>query len=267
MTTYNIGSAARVLGEPDVQDMLDDQRKARNADDPDQIFADVTKSGYDRFISEYRPFENQLIERSQTDTTLVDAVAPTVQAQTDIAQGVARRNRERFGLAETGAMRRERMRATDRAQSLNLAGGLNNARVAQQQANQTLLADLINIGQGVNRSALSGLGAAAQNAVARENQYMQDRAAYKNSRDNMFASIIGGAMSFISDVRLKDNIQFSHKHGEYDVYTWDWTEEAYEVGVTDEPTIGVIAQDILQSKPEAVLKHNSGYLMVNYGAL
>ena len=91
--------------------------------DPDQVFADVTKSDFDRFISEYRPFENQLIERSQTDTTLVDAVAPTVQAQTDIAQGVARRNRERFGLAETGAMRRERMRATDRAQSLNLAGG------------------------------------------------------------------------------------------------------------------------------------------------
>ena len=61
MTTYNIGSAGRVLGEPDVQDMLDEQRKARNVDDPDQIFADVTKAGYDRFISEYRPFENQLI--------------------------------------------------------------------------------------------------------------------------------------------------------------------------------------------------------------
>ena len=266
MTTYNIGSVARVVGEPDVQAMLD-ARKAQEPKDPDEIFADVTKSNYDRFISEYRPFENQLIERSQTDTTLVDAVAPTVQAQTDIAEGVARRNRERFGLAETGAMRRERMRSTDRAQSLNLAGGLNNARVAQQQANQTLLADLINIGQGVNRSALSGLGAAAQNAVARQNQYISDKTAYKNSRDNMFASIIGGAMSFLSDIRLKDNIEFSHKHGEYDFYTWDWTEEAYEVGVTDEPTIGVIAQDILQIKPEAVLKHNSGYLMVNYGVL
>lgn len=235
--------------------------------DPDQTFADVSQAGFDRFITSYRPFENQLIQRSQTDTSLVDSVAPTVQAQTDIAQGVAQRNRERFGLAETGAMRRERTRATSRAQSLNLAGGLNNARLAQQEANQALLADLINIGQGVNRSALSGLGAAAQNAVARQNQYTQDKTAYKNSRDNMFASIIGGAMSFLSDIRLKDNIQFSHKHGEYDVYTWDWTEEAYQVGVTDEPTIGVIAQDILQSKPEAVCQHNSGYLMVNYGVL
>ena len=235
--------------------------------DPDQTFADVSQSGFDRFITSYRPFENQLIQRSQTDTSLVDSVAPTVQAQTDIAQGVAQRNRERFGLAETGAMRRERTRATNRAQSLNLAGGLNNARLAQQEANQALLADLINIGQGVNRSALSGLGAAAQNAVARQNQYTQDKTAYKNSRDNMFASIIGGAMSFLSDIRLKDNIQFSHKHGEYDVYTWDWTEEAYQVGVTDEPTIGVIAQDILQSKPEAVCQHNSGYLLVNYGVL
>jgi len=235
--------------------------------DPDQTFADVSRSGFDRFITSYRPFENQLIQRSQTDTSLVDSVAPTVQAQTDIAQGIAQRNRERFGLAETGAMRRERTRATSRAQSLNLAGGLNNARLAQQEANQALLADLINIGQGVNRSALSGLGAAAQNAVARQNQYIQDKTAYKNSRDNMFASIIGGAMSFLSDIRLKDNIQFSHKHGEYDVYTWDWTEEAYQVGVTDEPTIGVIAQDILQSKPEAVCQHSSGYLMVNYGVL
>ena len=41
--------------------------------------------------------------------------------------------------------------ALQRQGQLGLAGGLNTARVAQRDINQTTLADLINIGQGVNK--------------------------------------------------------------------------------------------------------------------
>ena len=41
---------------------------------------------------------------------------------------------------------------------LTLAGTVNNARVAQREVNQALLSELIGIGQGVNASALAGLG-------------------------------------------------------------------------------------------------------------
>ena len=70
----------------------------------------------------------------------------------------------------------------------------------------------------------------------------------------------------LSDKRLKENIKLVDKVKGRNVYTWDWNDKAKKLGVTS-PTKGVIAQEILQSNPEAIALHESGYLMVNYGAL
>jgi len=70
----------------------------------------------------------------------------------------------------------------------------------------------------------------------------------------------------LSDKRLKENIKLVDKVKGHNVYTWDWNDTAKKLGVTS-PTKGVIAQEILQSNPEAIALHESGYLMVNYGAL
>lgn len=70
----------------------------------------------------------------------------------------------------------------------------------------------------------------------------------------------------LSDKRLKENIKLVDKVKGHNIYTWDWNDTAKKLGVTS-PTKGVIAQEILQSNPEAIALHESGYLMVNYGAL
>ena len=242
-------------------------QEAKRKKDPDYIFADVSKRQFDRYERDFKPFEIDLIERAQADTSLIDRVPEDVEQQQRIAEGVNRRNRERFGFESTQALAAERERATQRGEALNLAGGLTNARLAQLDQNQKVLGDLINIGQGLNRSSLSGLGAAAENAVARRNQYERDRVAYKNARTNMFTNILGSFIPGLSDIRLKKDIEFSHRENGYNIYTWEWTEEAIELGAGDLPKYGVLAQEVKTQKPEAVTTHGSGYLMVDYGKL
>ena len=83
------------------------------------------------------------------------------------------------------------------------------------------------------------------------------------------SSIISGIGSLFtgSDIRLKTNIQ---KIGEFSsglgVYTWDWNDTAKQLNIND-PTTGVLAQELLEYRPEFVRMQDNGYLAVNYTGL
>jgi hypothetical protein len=71
----------------------------------------------------------------------------------------------------------------------------------------------------------------------------------------------------MSDERLKENIKpIGTSENGHKLYTWDWNNKAKELGVNN-PTTGVIAQEVMKYMPEAVSKHANGYYMVNYGVL
>ena len=79
---------------------------------------------------------------------------------------------------------------------------------------------------------------------------------------------IGAAFITKSDQRLKDNIEhFDTLPSGIDMYTWTWNEEAKRIGADKYPPIGVIAQEIQKTHPEAVVTGDHGYLMVNYGKI
>ena len=109
------------------------------------------------------------------------------------------------------------------------------------------------------------MGTAAENQTARRNQFTQDKAAARNQRISLIGTLAG--LAIFSDMRLKQDIKFSHREGNYNIYTWKWSEEAKKLSKGDLPTYGVLAQEIQKQKPEAIITHGSGYLMVNYGAL
>ena len=71
-----------------------------------------------------------------------------------------------------------------------------------------------------------------------------------------------GAMQ--SDVDLKENIT---KIGELEPgigwYTWDWNDKGKAIGVESEPSEGVLAQEVLEVKPNAVVVKD-GYYAVDY---
>lgn len=93
------------------------------------------------------------------------------------------------------------------------------------------------------------------------NIYNQKQAASNNLMSGLFqlggSAAIGAGM--MSDRRLKSNI--------VRVGTHPLGIGIYEYDIFDRREFGVMAQEVLGVKPEAVLRHPSGYLMVNYGAL
>ena len=97
----------------------------------------------------------------------------------------------------------------------------------------------------------------------------RDASARKSAgRSAMMGSIIGGIIG-LSDRRLKKNIKKVGRNlAGYGYYTWEWTDEALELGAAQYGTEGVIAQEIQEVYPEAVITNlDTGYLMVNYSLL
>ena len=71
-------------------------------------------------------------------------------------------------------------------------------------------------------------------------------------------------VGFPSDIDLKENIT---KIGELEPgigwYTWDWNDTAKAMGV-DDLTEGVLAQELKEVDPSAVIMGNDGYYRVDY---
>ena len=84
----------------------------------------------------------------------------------------------------------------------------------------------------------------------------------------VFKKVFGGFGGF-SDISLKDNIQrIGVSSDGINIYSWDWNEKAKEIGADSQPNKGLIAQDLLTSKPEAVFQdEDTGYLMIDYSKL
>jgi len=70
-----------------------------------------------------------------------------------------------------------------------------------------------------------------------------------------------------SDIRLKDNIQPLENVGGVQFYSWDWNDEGKKVAHKDQPTFGVIADELQETHPHLVTRGGDGYLRVNYVGL
>jgi len=82
------------------------------------------------------------------------------------------------------------------------------------------------------------------------------------------ANIAGTVASFFSDLRLKENIS-KVKEIEPGIgwYTWDWNDKAKEIGADGLPTEGVIAQEVKEVDPRAVMIGEDGYYRVDYSKI
>ena len=165
-------------------------------DDPEKTFAQITRNQYLDFMREYSGFEDDLIKRSQTDTSLVDQAREDAAMAPALATGITERNTQRYGLGLTPTQISQRRKNIQLGSTLGGIQSVADARLGQQQLNKGILADLINIGQGVNQSAISTMGSAAQNAANRRVAYSRDRA---SAKANMYSTIgaLGSAAIFM----------------------------------------------------------------------
>jgi hypothetical protein len=162
--------------------------------DPEQAYANLTRQEYLDYIKNYRQFEEQLIAKAQTDTSLIKQAREDVGVASALTQGVAARNAQRYGVALTPAQIQQQQLRLQRANTLGGIQAVNDAKIAQREANTGLLADLINIGQGVNRSSQQQLGSAAADATARKNAYTQAKAASKANTYSTIGSLASAAI-------------------------------------------------------------------------
>ena len=162
--------------------------------DADAIFANITRQQYDDFYKDFGSLENTLLARAQNDQTLVDQARKDAPKAAEISQGVAARNANRYGLAQLPDMLKAQKSSTARAGALGTSDAVNNARAAQKDLNDGLVSRLVDIGNGVNSSAVSQLGSAAADATARKNAYIQAKASSRASTYSMLGTL-GSAAS------------------------------------------------------------------------
>jgi len=77
---------------------------------------------------------------------------------------------------------------------------------------------------------------------------------------------LGAAALMGSDMRLKENIQKVATVNGINLYSWDWNEDGKSNFPGQKP-FGVMAQEIAETRPEAVVENADGWLMVDYGKL
>lgn len=147
--------------------------------DPEAAYAAITRGEYLDYVQNFRDFENQLIQQAQTDTSLIDQARADAPMAAALTQGVASRNASRYGVNLTPAQLQQQQLGLQRANTLGSIQSVNDARIAQREANTRLMADLINIGQGVNRTSQQQLGSSAANYRNLQNSYTQAKAASK----------------------------------------------------------------------------------------
>ena len=176
--------------------------------------------------------------RLQTGRDIASQIGGTTSALSDLI------GRQGAGLAagvETGG--------------INLANLLQGAGQAQAAGQTDLATILANIAtqQG---SQVAGLPSAAQ---------------FRTTEGLLqpIAQAAGGIGTAIaaSDSRLKTNITEAGKTSSgINLYTWEWNEEGKKIA-SDQPTFGVIAQEVMKIIPDAVTMYEDGYYRVDYSRI
>ena len=227
--------------------------------DPDKTYADITRREYEDFIAKYNDFEQDAINKSQTDTSLIDQARIDAPKAAELTRGIQQRNISRYGGQLTNVQNQQMERALTSGSTLGGIQSVNDARIAQDEANTKLLSDLINIGQGVNRSSQSQLGTSAQNATQLKNAYQQAKAQSKAQTYNTVGQL--GSMAIMavmmSDRRVKSDIkQVGVSPQGVNIYEFKYhnAEGTYR---------GVMADEV----PWAAEEASNGYQMVNYNRL
>ena len=163
-------------------------------DDPRETYAAITRGEYNDYVRDYQDFELEQIEKARTDTSLIDSAREDAAMASQLSGQVAQRNIGRYGAQLTPAQLQQQQGSLQRSTALGSIQALSDARIAQREANQTLLADLINIGQGVNRSSQSQLASAASDQSAREQAYKSAKAQSKAQTYQTVGSLASAAI-------------------------------------------------------------------------
>jgi len=112
---------------------------------------------------------------------------------------------------------------------------------------------------GANAAAQTGSflqqGATSQGGILGNmaNAQAASEIAQANAQAQATGNLLTLGATIFCDIRLKENVKFSHVEDGIRLYNWTWTDEALEL-VGDQDTSGPIAQELKKTHPEKVIK-------------
>jgi len=139
------------------------------------------------------------------------------------------------------------------AQSKNLADLLVQSGMAQADATRVAAQLLANVATG-GAGQVAGLGTSVGAPTQTEGII-----------DGLGKAASGvGSLIALSDIRAKENInKISQLPSGLGLYSWDWKASAPD-DAKNNPTVGVLAQEVKQLIPDAIIQREDGYMAVDY---
>ena len=116
----------------------------------------------------YRPVNRQLVNDVDS-SRLIDSAKDNANKGYNSGQQRGLRQRQRRGINATALDRSRQKTTSQQGKGLNFDTQVNNSRIAQFERNDGLRTEMVNLSRDLSAQATTGLGAAAQNATAREN--------------------------------------------------------------------------------------------------
>ena len=245
----------------------------------------------------YNPFQEQVIDNAMADLNRGRQLQ--IQSDQDAAIGRGAFGGSRSAVLEAETNRNFADRAGNIAANLrqqgfdssvanamadrNFRSGINQGLLSDQFRNLGLLSNIGAQQQGLQQGAMD----AGYNEFLRGINYPKEQlgllaqglrglpgdSSTTTQQKTGAGDVLGTAAQLYgmyllgSDKRMKKDITFIGKEKGHKIYTWNWKNKAKKIGWDKFPTIGVLAQEVMETNPDAVTKNNDGYYMVNYGAL
>ena len=180
-----------------------------------------------------------------------------------LAQNNQATDRAQGALLKSAAAR-GRLSAGDTLEQVNQLGEdsarnllLSSTPLIQQQKQS--IGDLLNFGlttAGNQGNLRTGQAAAEAGGIVGQ----------ANARGDSAQNILklgGNIAAIFSDPALKENVAYKGKENGFNVYSWDWNDSAFALGLSGSSS-GVMADEVKDVMPEAIKIHSSGYMTVDY---
>lgn len=261
------------------------QQNAANAMSEEEIAMqreglDFSKQQYSDWQEKFDPaYDRMMSEIDQGITPDYAAIAGDVNSSFDTAQGMERRQMQRYGIKPTDGAARHSEREYGIKRSTAHSGIRNQARQQSKGILFDRLKGVTNSLQGVQTGLSGQVGSSYSRVGASQSDYatnLNKQSGVNYDRDMKGIAGMGTAIGGVdwkglwgsvkgwSDERLKENIQLLGVHDGINIYSWDWNDNALNIGV-EGPTVGVMAQEHIESG--FVSTGDEGYLKVDYNGL
>lgn len=161
--------------------------------DFEKLGTTVALEQFERYMTDFAPQEKRLL--SSLDNTTAEAAAKSSKKDAERARSALDRMRSRYGTSMTSHQKQAESNQHQRTTTLGGLSATNSARQMDEDRRFNLQGTMLNIGNNLSSTAMSGLTDASTNASARQQQAAANRAQHDAARHQQRAGMIQAGAS------------------------------------------------------------------------